>query len=165
MSCTQLPLLLRRTRLHPLGIGYAIQHGKDWCQAPPQELRAIWAKVVHVLDVTDFAHMLSRKAVKRTKSVNSTGRHSRTELNDRSGNGGHTSPVPKSALHVGLPLLLLNLQKVEGTPANSIVVDMSRVTELRQAIREGHFNVDVNKVADRLVESARWMLSAHPLKE
>ena len=57
----------------------------------------------------------------------------------------------------------MNLQEVEGTPANSILIDMPRVTELRQAIREGHFNVDVNKVADRLVESARWMLSAYPL--
>ena len=41
-------------------------------------------------------------------------------------------------------------------------VDSARVSEIKQAISEGRFSVDSEKVADGLIESVRQMLAAQP---
>ncbi len=46
--------------------------------------------------------------------------------------------------------------------ANVPVADPARVAEIRQAIAEGRFRVDSEKVADGLIESVRQMLAARP---
>jgi negative regulator of flagellin synthesis FlgM len=52
------------------------------------------------------------------------------------------------------------LQKIEATLANVPVVDAARVQEIKNAISEGRFRVDAEKVADGLIESVRVMLAA-----
>ncbi|KAA3650064.1 MAG: flagellar biosynthesis anti-sigma factor FlgM [Proteobacteria bacterium] len=54
------------------------------------------------------------------------------------------------------------LQKAEQAIAATPVVDQARVDEIKQAISDGHFKVDANKVADGLIESVRQMLAHQP---
>jgi negative regulator of flagellin synthesis FlgM len=56
------------------------------------------------------------------------------------------------------------LQEVEATLANVPVVDSARVQEIKNAISEGRFQVDAEKVADGLIESVRLMLAAQTNK-
>ena len=48
--------------------------------------------------------------------------------------------------------------------AQTPVVDQNRVDEIKQAMSEGRFKVDAEKVADGLIESVREMLAAQPQK-
>lgn len=57
-----------------------------------------------------------------------------------------------------------SMQQAEAAMAEVPVVDKNRVDELKQAITEGHFKVDAEKVADGLIESVRQMLEAQPHK-
>lgn len=61
---------------------------------------------------------------------------------------------------VELSSLSARLQQMEETIANTPVVDSAKVDEIKQAITEGRFKVDTNKVADGLIESVRQMLHA-----
>lgn len=56
------------------------------------------------------------------------------------------------------------LQKAEQAIAATPVVDQARVDEIKQAISDGRFEVDANKVADGLIESVRQMLASQPHK-
>lgn len=60
---------------------------------------------------------------------------------------------------VELSSLASRLQEAEAALANVPVVDAARVAEIKQAISEGHFQVDAEKVADGLIESVRQMLA------
>lgn len=53
-----------------------------------------------------------------------------------------------------------HLQEIEAALANVPVVDSARVQEIKNAISEGRFQVDAEKVADGLIESVRMMLAA-----
>jgi len=53
---------------------------------------------------------------------------------------------------------------MESTIANTPVVDSAKVDEIKQAMSEGRFKVDTEKVADGLIDSVRQMLSAQPAK-
>ena len=61
---------------------------------------------------------------------------------------------------VELSSLSSRLQEVERAMANTPVVDAARVAEIKQAISEGRFQVNADKVADSLIESVRQMLAA-----
>ena len=65
---------------------------------------------------------------------------------------------------VELSSLSARLQQMESTIANTPVVDSAKVDEIKQAMSEGRFKVDTEKVADGLIDSVRQMLSAQPAK-
>lgn len=50
--------------------------------------------------------------------------------------------------------------RAEAAMASTPVVDQARVDEIRQAISEGRFQVDANRIADGLLDSVREMLDA-----
>lgn len=63
---------------------------------------------------------------------------------------------------VELSSLSARLAQLEQTLNNSPVVDSAKVSEIQQAISEGRFKVNPEKVADGLIESVRQMLAAQP---
>jgi negative regulator of flagellin synthesis FlgM len=56
--------------------------------------------------------------------------------------------------------LSTQLQDIENNLLNTDVFDSARVEEIKQAISEGRFVVNTEKVADRLLESVRDLLRA-----
>jgi len=54
------------------------------------------------------------------------------------------------------------LRELEASIANVPVVDSARVDEIKQAISEGRFKVNADRVADSLIESVRQMLNTRP---
>jgi len=68
------------------------------------------------------------------------------------------SPV---STNVKLSSLSSQLQMIEKSFADTPVVDAARVAELKQAISDGHFKVNSEKVADRLIETVKDMIRAH----
>ena len=65
---------------------------------------------------------------------------------------------------VELSSLSARLQQMEQTIANTPVVDSAKVDEIKQAMSEGRFKVDTEKVADGLIDSVRQMLNAQTAK-
>lgn len=61
---------------------------------------------------------------------------------------------------VELSSLSSSLNKAEAAMASTPTIDRSRVDEIRQAISEGRFKIDANRIADGLIESVRQMLDA-----
>ncbi|MCK7498299.1 MAG: flagellar biosynthesis anti-sigma factor FlgM [Comamonadaceae bacterium] len=51
------------------------------------------------------------------------------------------------------------MHEIEAAMANVAVVDVERVAEIKQAISEGRFKVDAERVADSLIQSVRQMLA------
>lgn len=60
---------------------------------------------------------------------------------------------------VELSALSARLQDVGATAADAPVVDAARVAEIKQAISEGRFQINPERIADGLLESVREMLS------
>ncbi|MDP3871384.1 MAG: flagellar biosynthesis anti-sigma factor FlgM [Methyloversatilis sp.] len=54
------------------------------------------------------------------------------------------------------------LRELEASVANVPVVDSARVDEIKQAIADGRFKVNADRVADSLIESVRQMLNTRP---
>lgn len=53
---------------------------------------------------------------------------------------------------------LLSIQRgIDDTP----VIDTARIAELKEAISSGHFRVDADKVADRLLQTVQDLIAAH----
>lgn len=71
-------------------------------------------------------------------------------------------PGAESGSKVDVSSLGARLQQLEGAIANVPEVDAAKVGELKQAISEGRFRVNPDKVADGLLESVRQMLQAQP---
>lgn len=65
---------------------------------------------------------------------------------------------------VALSPLSTTLAKAEAAIASTPAVDKARVAEIRQAISEGRFKIDANRIADGLIESVREMLDARTAK-
>jgi len=65
---------------------------------------------------------------------------------------------------VQLSSLSTSLSKAEAALSATPAVDQNRVAEIRQAISEGRFKIDANRIADGLIESVRQMLDAGPSK-
>lgn len=61
---------------------------------------------------------------------------------------------------VELSSLSASLAKAEAAIASAPVVDRARVDEIRQAISEGRFKVDPERIADGLIDSVRQMLGS-----
>lgn len=53
----------------------------------------------------------------------------------------------------------LHLQQTERLGASSAPFDSQRVAEIRQAIAEGRFQIDAEKIADRLISEVRDLLA------
>jgi negative regulator of flagellin synthesis FlgM len=54
--------------------------------------------------------------------------------------------------------------QIESALANTSEVNTAKVSEIKQAIADGRFKVDTNKVADALIDSVKQMLQAQPQK-
>lgn len=74
--------------------------------------------------------------------------------------GQPASSASPAGAQVKLSSLSSRLEEIEASLANVPLVDAERVAELKQAISEGRFKVDADKVADSLIRSVRQMLSA-----
>jgi negative regulator of flagellin synthesis FlgM len=94
------------------------------------------------------------------KSVGLTSGETRTRSVPGAGNAGAAAAGEK----VELSSLSASMQQAEAAMAEVPVVDQSRVDEIKQAMSEGHFKVNAEKVADGLIESVRQMLDAQPHK-
>lgn len=62
--------------------------------------------------------------------------------------------------NVRLSSLSSSLQKAESALAETPVIDQKRVDEIRQAISEGRFKVDADRIADGLIASVRDLLQS-----
>jgi negative regulator of flagellin synthesis FlgM len=68
--------------------------------------------------------------------------------------------VPPGA-NVQISPLSAHMQAIEHGFADTPIVNSARVAELKQAISNGHFKVDAEKVADRLLATVRDLILAH----
>lgn len=75
---------------------------------------------------------------------------------------GPANPAAPAGAQVQLSSLSSGMQKAEQVIAATPVVDQARVDEIKQAISDGRFQVDANKVADGLIDSVRQMLATQP---
>ena len=74
-------------------------------------------------------------------------------------NGAAQRPAASADAQVALSPLSSRLQEIEASATASPVVDAKRVAEIRQAISEGRFKVDPERIADGLLDSVRQMLA------
>ena len=70
------------------------------------------------------------------------------------------APAAGNGAQVQLSALSSHLQKLEQTIADTPVVDSGKVQEIKDAISQGQFRVNPDKVADGLLDSVRQMLAA-----
>jgi len=71
---------------------------------------------------------------------------------------GNESARPADNVH--LSPLSSQLQGIESNLANSGVVNMARVEEIKQAISDGRFKVNPEVIADRLLETVRELIQS-----
>ncbi len=69
--------------------------------------------------------------------------------------------APPHSTQVHLSPLSAQLHSIQQGFADTPVIDAARVAELKQAISDGHFRVDANKVADRLLQTVQELIAAH----
>lgn len=74
------------------------------------------------------------------------------------------APRPAGAAPAGdqvaLSPLSARLQEIGGKMGDTAVVDAARVAEIKQAIADGQFRINPERIADGLLESVRQMLAA-----
>ena len=71
------------------------------------------------------------------------------------------NPAPQqSSTSVSLGSTASQLNKMEASVANTPVVDAGKVSEIKQAISDGRFQVNSGVVADRLIQSVRELISS-----
>lgn len=84
-----------------------------------------------------------------------------SESNPRaSGTKSSATPQPSST-SVSLGSTASQLSKMEANMANTPVVDAGKVTQIKQAITDGRFQVNSGVVADRLIQSVRDLISSN----
>jgi negative regulator of flagellin synthesis FlgM len=71
-------------------------------------------------------------------------------------------PAAGSDAQVELSSLSARLQELGAAAAAGPTVDSKRVAEIKQAIAEGRFKVDPERIADGLLSSVRQMLAKNP---
>lgn len=81
------------------------------------------------------------------------------EVRNRPANNAGNSRAPGGGTEVRLSSLSSSLQKAEATIGETPMVDRARVAEIRQAISEGRFKIDANRIADGLLSSVRDLLA------
>lgn len=94
------------------------------------------------------------KALAGTQIGDSRTRAAAESPRQTEGAGGNVQFSPLSA----------SLAKAETIMSSTPVVDPARVEEIRQAISEGRFKVDAERIADGLLASVRQMLDAQIAK-
>lgn len=85
------------------------------------------------------------------------------------GEGHARAPAAKSAgggaqpsgTSVHLGTTSAQLLSMEASMADTPLVDAAKVTEIKQAISEGRFQVNSGVVADRLIETVKDLIVAH----
>mgnify|MGYP001255323375 CR=1 FL=1 len=78
------------------------------------------------------------------------------------GKSGKTdSAKPAPGVSVELSGLSSQLQALDARVSGGEVVDAARVSEIKQAISEGHFKVNPDVVADRLLQAVRELILAY----
>ena len=72
------------------------------------------------------------------------------------------SAAPRSNIgeSVQLSPLASTLQKAEAALAETPAVDHARVEEIKQAIRDGKFKIDANRIADGLIAEVKQMFDS-----
>lgn len=68
------------------------------------------------------------------------------------------APAGRTAEQVAISPLSAKLQEVEASLGSEPVVNAQRVSEIKQAIAEGRFKINPEKIADGLLSSVRQML-------
>lgn len=68
---------------------------------------------------------------------------------------------PQGGDEVRLNALSSKLQAIESSLAESGIIDLAKVEEIKQAISEGRFKVNPEAVADRLLDTVRELLQVH----
>ncbi len=68
--------------------------------------------------------------------------------------------VASSSEKVELSSMSASLQKAEQAIAETPVVDSKRVAEIKQAIADGRFKINTERIADGLINSVRDMLAS-----
>lgn len=68
-------------------------------------------------------------------------------------------PTAAKGEQVDLSPLSARLQEIEAEMANTPVADAGRVAEIKQAIADGRFQVNPERIADGLLDSVRQMLA------
>lgn len=72
-------------------------------------------------------------------------------------------PAPTASAPAGdkveLSALAASLQKAESAMKATPVIDRARVDEIRQAISEGRFRINADKIADGLLNSVKELLA------
>lgn len=69
------------------------------------------------------------------------------------------SAAPAENVHISP--MSSQLQAIEQGFAATPIVNTARVAEIKQAIANGHFKVDADKVADRLLKTVQELILAH----
>jgi negative regulator of flagellin synthesis FlgM len=69
-------------------------------------------------------------------------------------------PSGGTADNVQLSALSERLQAIEAGLADVPVVDTAKVAEIKQAIAEGRFKVNADRVADRLLDTVRDLIAS-----
>lgn len=95
--------------------------------------------------------------MKIESSLKSVGGPPSSESRPRPANST-AQPAAAPAEKVEISSVSASLARAETAMAKSPVVDRARVDEIRQAIAEGRFKVDADRIADGLIESVRQML-------
>lgn len=85
-------------------------------------------------------------------------------ISDSNGRSVKGQPTLKSDASVESSSLSSRLAEIQSSLSNVPVVDSAKVDEIKQAISEGRFKVNADKVADSLIESVRQMLGAQTNK-
>ncbi|MBU1237143.1 MAG: flagellar biosynthesis anti-sigma factor FlgM [Gammaproteobacteria bacterium] len=72
---------------------------------------------------------------------------------------GSRRPSASEAEQVDLSSLSARLQEVSAAIANTPEVDTARIAEIKQAISEGRFQINPDRIAEGLLENVRQMLA------
>jgi len=70
-------------------------------------------------------------------------------------------PTPVSSSTVELSSVASSLQAIERGFADTPVVNAAQVSEIKQAMANGQFKVNADKVADRLLQTVQDLLQAN----
>ena len=97
-------------------------------------------------------------SVKATGSLPSNDGRARSAKESPKAESSNPGSNPGSE-RVELSSLSSRMLQMEEAISNTPVVDSAKVDEIKQAMSEGRFKVNTEKVADGLIESVRQMLS------
>lgn len=99
------------------------------------------------------------KIDKTTPSI--TGRIARDDVAPQARKAAGDGPAAPSRDPVQLSSLSAQLLSIQRGIADAPVMDTARIAELKEAISSGHFRVDADKVADRLLKTVQDLIDAH----